>query len=240
MRPVLWQDFETGGLDEKVHSPLSFAMMATRGDEIIGEWECNIRQDPLVVTQEALRVNKIDLCEDGLSFDLFKKNYFHRVNDWFYGGSNGQSTYPNIKPNKDNMPYYGGQNTFFDRPWLHRILGTSYDGCYYHRRDLMVLADPLRELGFIKCDDLKLASICKALGVEAEGEFHSALTDVKATFKCWLKLQKILDRMNLVERYEKIFLDIENCVVTLPIADKNDIMKTVIDMIPKISGSLNE
>lgn len=192
MRAVLWQDFETGGLDVLTHSPLSFAMMATRGDEILGEWECQIRQEPLVVTQEALKLTKIDLCEDGLSFDLFKKNYFHRVNDWFYGGSQNGSVYPKIKPSKENMPYYGGQNTFFDRPWLHRILGSTYDGCYYHRRDLMVVADIMREAGLLKCDDVKLASIAQALGVEPEGEFHSALTDVKVTFKCFQKIRGLI------------------------------------------------
>jgi hypothetical protein len=100
----------------------------------------------------------------------------------------------NIKPDKHNMPLFCGQNTFFDRPWLQRIMGSDFDYCYYHRIDTMVLANTLQDIGILERGaDLKLESLCNLLGVEKpEGEYHSALVDVKQTFKCYQAMKKLI------------------------------------------------
>jgi hypothetical protein len=170
-------------------------MMATEGPEIIGEWETQIRQEPLVVTAKALETNKINLCDPGLNFNDFKKDYYHIINHWFYGGSKQNSVYSVIKPNKDNMPYFGGHNTFFDRPWLWKILGTTYDGAYYYRRDSMVLADVFRERGLITSETLQLTDLAKCLGIEVdETKTHSPLYDCKLAFWSYQKLSEMLPK----------------------------------------------
>lgn len=191
MRPCCWIDFETGGLDSAVHSPLSFGMLATMGDEIFGEWYVQIRQEPLVVTAGALKINKIDITMPGLSYAEFKYEYFARINQWFYGGSDAASQ-PVNKPGALNMPFFCGQNTFFDRPFLQKILGSNYDGIYYHRKDLMVLANALSDAKVIKFENMKLETIAKTLGIEPEGELHNAIVDIKLTFKCWNRLIEML------------------------------------------------
>ncbi len=194
----MWCDFETGGLDVNVHSPLTFAMMITEGDTILHEWETNIRQPPLVCDEAALAINKIDVREPGLTFQDFRLSYSKRLCEHVYGGikylRNDGCYVGNIKPDKDNMPLFCGQNTFFDRPWLQRILGGSFDYCYYHRIDTMVLANTLQDIGILpRGENLKLESLCNLLGVEKpEGEYHSALVDVQQTFKCYQAMKKLI------------------------------------------------
>jgi len=195
-RPMLWTDFETGGVED-YHSPLSFAMIATIGDRTYGEWYTEIRQTPLVIEPEALKINKIDILKEGLNFEQFKKEYFTRINKWFYGGSNFTSSgvFPKTKPDKNNMPLFCGHNTFFDRPILHRILGSTYDGAYYHRIDTMVLANALKDVGIIgQTENLKLETLANYFGVKPEGELHNALTDVKVTFQVYRKMKELLSK----------------------------------------------
>jgi len=197
MRKQLWCDFETGGLDVNYHSPLSFAMMITEGDKILCEWECNIRQAPLVYEQSALDINKIDIREPGIDFETFRLSYSKHLCEHVYGGikylRNDGCYVGNIKADKFNMPLFCGQNTFFDRPWLQRIMG-DFDYCYYHRIDTMVLANTLQDIGILpRGENLKLETLCNLLGVpKPEGEYHSALTDVKQTFKCYQAMKALI------------------------------------------------
>ena len=186
-KPTLWIDFETGGTDPYVHSPLSFAMIATRGTEIFGEWYVEIRQEPLVVLQQSMAINKLDLLAPGLDFKTFRAEYWKRMNEWFYGGSkpDGRSV---DKIGKANMPFLGGQNVGFDRAFLHRTLDSSFDGIYYHSKDLMVLANAFRDAGALELENVSLTSIAGALDLRPEGELHNALVDIKLTFACWNKL----------------------------------------------------
>lgn len=192
MRDICWIDFETGGLDVAVHSPLSFAMIHTRGDRILNTWKTQIRQLPLVVDPGALLINRINLTEPGLTFENFRREYKAQINLWFYGGSD-TGGYPRIKPARDNMPAIGGQNISFDVPWLQRVLGSTWTGLYFHGIDLMRFVYPLVQLGVIpQPPDLKLKTLCQILDVKVD-EFvlHDCLEDVKATFHCWLAIERL-------------------------------------------------
>jgi exonuclease I len=201
-RDVVWIDFETGGTRCRYHSPLSFAMIRTRGMDIIDQWITNIRQEPLVVTAGAMKVTGIDLTEEGLNFVQFYQAYTKIINQWFYEDEHGQW----IKASRHNMPLFGGQNIAFDRPWLQWILNAhrsdpecferSWDGLYYHGLDLMRLATTCARMGVFKpYPDLKLASICKVLEIPAPEEgFHDALGDVKQTFWAYWVLEDRLRR----------------------------------------------
>jgi len=175
---ICWQDFETGGLDSSKHSPLSFAMVFTENEKIVDSWYTQIRQLPLVVTPEAMAVNKLDLNEKGLTFAEFKIEYLKRLKA------------PNIYRNE--RPMYAGHNCAFDRPWLKRILSGQDDGCHYHCIDTMVLANSLKAYGLIKSKSLKLTDLCNFLGVVESGEMHNALTDATAAFHCFLKIRELI------------------------------------------------
>lgn len=203
-RSQLWIDFETGGIETYRSSPLSCAMLGVVDGVEVGWMYVQIRQAPFHITEEAMKINKLDLETPGLSFEEFRKVYFKFINQWFYGGTDwsraGKGFYPgNIKANKDNMPLFCGHNTFFDRQVLQQCLGglpdvSKYDGIYYHRIDTMVLANTLQDCGILaKGENLKLETVCKILEVESEpGEFHNALTDIKMTFKAYQKMKKII------------------------------------------------
>lgn len=199
-RDVVWIDFETGGTRVRYHSPLSFAMLWTRGMDVLGEWSVQIRQEPLVVCAEAMKITGIDLTEPGLTFIEFYREYTRLINEWFYRDAEDQW----IKASRHNMPLFGGQNIAFDRPWLQWILNDhraepekstrTWDGLYYHGLDLMRLAVTLARLGLFKPHpDMKLRNICDELGVPepAEGS-HDALGDVKQTFWAYWKFEKML------------------------------------------------
>lgn len=222
-RPILWQDFETGGVEPWSHSPLSFAMIATEGTKIIGEWYTQIRQPPFLTTPKAMEINKLNLSDPGLTFNHFRVEYFTRINSWFYGGTdmkraNGTFLPGCVRPDKNNMPKYGGHNTFFDRQCLQRILGGTpykevFDGCYYHRVDTMVLGSTLQEIGILDpTQPLKLENLCNMLGLErAEGgEFHNALVDLRMTVAAYFKMQRLLTDKAIGRIYDDVEREMAN------------------------------
>lgn len=191
--PTLWVDFETGGFEADVHSPLSFAMMETRGNVIVNEWYTQIRQEPFVLTAEAMRINKLDIQEPGLNYQEFKVQYMARMNAWFFGGVD-PSGKPVIRPNRDNMPFFGGQNCPFDRGFLRKVLNSKFDSCHYLCKDLVGAAMIAAEAGLFEPENFKLVSITRALNIKVEGELHNALMDVKVTFACWQRLKEMMER----------------------------------------------
>ena len=91
----------------------------------------------------------------------------------------------------------GGHNAAaFDLPFLrswmegqHRFFPASY-----FVKDTMLLADLARtELG-AKFNDLKLGTIAAALGIQADGPAHSALTDAKTAAAVYFTLVDILKK----------------------------------------------
>lgn len=222
MRKIIWQDFETGGVQPFVHSPLSFAMIVTEGRQIKGEWYTEIRQAPFNVTPEAMAINKLNLEDSGLDFNNFRKEYFTRINNWCYGGtdyarSRGSFLPGKIKADKFNMPKYGGHNTWFDRQCLQNILsGTPYknvfDGCYYHHVDTMVLGSTLQEIGLLDpSQPMKLENLCNMLELKQEsGEFHNALVDLKMTVACYFKMQDLIRNTVIGRFYDDSEREMEN------------------------------
>jgi DNA polymerase III epsilon subunit-like protein len=193
MRSKLWIDFETSGLDFNIHSPLQVAMMSEVDGKIIGEWNVSIRQHPIVCSPEAMEITGIDINAPGLTFPEFRKEYWDRINRWFYGGTDPWGR-PVIKPTRDNMPLFSGYNTTFDRPWLHKILGSTWDGIFFHRCDPMILATTLWDIGILERGaDFKLGTLCQILGVKVESKLHDALVDIKATRECYEVMKGIIN-----------------------------------------------
>jgi DNA polymerase III alpha subunit (gram-positive type) len=148
-------------------------MLFTEGDRVLGEWHVQIRQPPFIVTDEAMRINKINLDEPGLTYAQFTKERFLKMREF---------------PAK---PIFAGHNCAFDRSFLRQIVGKD-DGCHYHSIDTMVLGNSLKAMGIFDPPSLKLADLSKFLGVELIGDAHNARTDVHAAFECFLKIREIL------------------------------------------------
>jgi oligoribonuclease (3'-5' exoribonuclease) len=194
-RPILWFDFETGGLDPEVHSPLSFAMIGVDGDgKVLGEWYTQLRFEPMVVTAGALAVNKIDIREPGLSLKDFQNGYWSRINEWFYGGSTTGSEgkmYPNIRPNRNNMPLMGGHNVSFDQRFLQKQIG-EWTALLSYQMDTLTMSLLARELGYFESANLQLGTVAQALGIHPTGELHNALVDLKMTIMVYQRLKEMM------------------------------------------------
>jgi len=189
-------DSENGGLDPRDHSPLEFAFLAVKDGKIVDELQMSLRFEPLVVTQEALRINRVDLLSKGLTRrEDAKAVYYNWMNKNFFTRTikRPDGSIQNIvdRPSKETMPLFCGHNTAYDRPFLHAMLNSEYDMCYYHRIDTMVLAEMLREMGMLPgIENLKLPTLCKyAKLVESIDEFHGAIYDIRNTYKLytWIK-----------------------------------------------------
>jgi len=180
-KPELWLDFETGGVDPMVHSPLSFAMEGYDSNgNALGCWDVQIRIQPLVVEPQALKINKIDPTTPGIGLEEFKNGYFRRLNDWFYNGNKEGRTEPMIRPYAEIMPLVCGHNTSgFDNLMLKRLLG-DWVGAITQGIDTMVLAATLRQWGIINPENIKLGTLLAYFDISPlEGELHTALTDIR-------------------------------------------------------------
>jgi DNA polymerase III alpha subunit (gram-positive type) len=197
MRSQLWMDSENGGLDPKIHSPLEFAFLAVKNGKIVDRLELSLRIPPLVVTQEALAVNKINVGEFqkhqyvdrklavAKYRDFMSKNFYTK----FLGG---RAVYD--KPCKENMPAFCGHNTVYDRPFLQAFLESDYDMCYYHRIDTMMVVSALREAGKLPgLENAKLETVCEYFCRPKPTMFHNAMCDVTETYELWKILLRVMN-----------------------------------------------
>lgn len=197
MRSQLWMDSENGGLDPEVHSPLEFAFLAVKEGKIVDRLKLTIRAETMVVTFKALQVNKQDLLKDGYTLAEAKALYLDWMNKNFYtvhnkNSNGGPGHYQVIRPNKDNMPFFCGHNTRYDRPFLQKLVG-EFDYVYYHTIDTMMFANILLNEGLLpEIENLKLETISNYLMLPPPERFHDALMDVEQTFKVYQDLRRIM------------------------------------------------
>ena len=201
---ILWCDFETGGLDWQVHSPLSIGLLATDGEQIIGEAEFQLRDLPLVVDPGALKVNKIDLTVPGLNHFDFSREYQKFMGDKFFNGytithrnNKYGKPYEHVQIDgwhKDKSPLFGGHNTSFDRPWLYKVLGSKFDQCQYHSVDTMSLGACLKAAGKIHpTQSLSLQALADYYEISHDKtQAHTALADCKLAFMIFNKMKELL------------------------------------------------
>lgn len=184
MRPILWIDTETGGLSAEKHSVLSVALLATIGDEIIGEAEFQIRQHPITAEQIALDINKIDITSPGLTHAEFQDAYWKKLNEWYF--KNGYSP--------EACPTIGGANTQFDLRFLRKALEErSYGFVVDPLIDVQKIAVEMKKNGLIQFESKRLENLCKACDVpmNEKDTYHTALGDVRQTFRLYQKFKQI-------------------------------------------------
>jgi len=173
MTTIWFVDTETGGLDSQVHSILSLGLVEWVDGRINFEDEWRIKEDPMVVTPEALAVNQIDLRNPA---------------DWQSPSSvvtDLMDVIPGRTTHNAPMPILGGHNTPFDVGFVRRLFqlaglaGAPYP--FSHRYiDTLPVARFLRDAGVIKVKGGGLTALCEYFGIKNK-ERHGALGDARAT-----------------------------------------------------------
>lgn len=178
-------DGETGGLDPKVHSLLTLALLVVKNNKIVVRKEWKIKHSTYHITDEAMKINGIDL------------NTLDRV-----GISKEQAGREIVKflskhCSKESKGLFVGQNTIFDINFLDVLLKSLNDENLYneykslmnHRYiDLISITAFLNMANIIKTDGLGLDKVIEALQLSVKAR-HTALDDAEVT---WAGLQHMI------------------------------------------------
>ena len=180
-------DTETGGLDPLKHSILSLGAVVLEDRRIVDEFEILIKESIIIVTPEAINVNKINittLCYEGNPPFLAIDYFYDFVKKYFP---------------KDKV-ILGGHNVNFDVGFLKRLwsLGVIsepfYDEIFSHR--IIDTCSILRFLilsGRISLENASLTDACKYFGIAVyEEERHTAIGDARLTAQLLIKMMELL------------------------------------------------
>lgn len=196
---LLFIDTETGGLDPTQHSLLSIAMVVCKNMEILESLEIFINDGKLNVTDEALKINKIDLekhKEISLSpgeaiskiLDFLKRNFDTNEKITMAGH--------NINFDVNFLRFFLAQNKEnFSKYFSHRFIDTS-SILYY-----------LYLSGNLKDKVLSSSDAFAFFGISVEGR-HTALGDAIATAKLFTNLLQLtrkklkISKLNLGKQLE--------------------------------------
>lgn len=169
MRPLIWLDIETTGLNPEQHEIIEFAAHRTT-DGV----ECRIKikpEHPETAHPQALEVT--GYTDEKWADAIPLKEALERIAAFAKGC--------------DARPMSAGQNVNFDLGFLKAAFkahGIKYP-FHYHSVDTMTLAhEHLRLLGQ---KSISLDAVCDTLGISNEGA-HTALADVRRTKAVYHKL----------------------------------------------------
>jgi DNA polymerase III epsilon subunit-like protein len=185
-------DTETGGLQSKVHSMLSFAMIrCTPFFQPVDEpLHLHCWHDNFVVSSEAMKVNKIDLRESGAwpkRPEVLKAvfAYLQLPEDF-----DDNERYANERPAFKLC----GSNIAYDIGFMREYLGDALYSRIFHYRSEEVTSvfRHLQHAGVIPPNDgMKLFQMATALGIDFEdSKLHGALYDAEVTRQIARELHK--------------------------------------------------
>ena len=186
----LFIDVETGGIDPNVHSLLTIGLVVADGERIIDRLELGIKHKVFNVTQEAMKVNNIDLTNLTTSpedtfviIDTFlKRNFDKKIH---IGGHNVGFDVSFFKPFYENVrEYLKSLNPNIDIPtWNQR-----FD---YHYIDTSIIATYLKECGKLKVDSVSLGKLIEHFNLQAESR-HTAMEDAMMSALIYNYLTKLI------------------------------------------------
>ena len=171
---ILFIDTETGGLDYEVHDLLTIGLVAWEDGVVKGELELKISKPEYVVTEEALKVNGLNL--DQLRLEGTDKETTVKLIAEF------------VRKHFGSKPaVIAGHNVHFDIAFLKKLFKNTiykYDAYFSHRvldtmclLRFLFLAGLIPELG-------KLDQAIEFFGIITPEELrHTALEDTKITVK---------------------------------------------------------
>lgn len=185
----LFIDTETGGIDPNIHSLLTIGLVVADGDRIIDRLELGIKHKVFNVTQEAMKINNINLAdlttspEDAfIIIDTFlKRNFDGKIK---LGGHNIGFDVSFLKPFYESVrEYLKSLNPNIDIPtWNQR-----FD---YHYIDTSIITTYLKDCGKLKVDSISLGKLIEYFNLQAESR-HTAMEDATMTalvYHCLTKL----------------------------------------------------
>lgn len=186
----LFIDVETGGIDPNIHSLLTVGLVVADGEKIVDRLELGIKHKTFNVTQEAMKVNNIDLKdlttspEDSfLIIDAFlKRNFDRKIN---IGGHNIGFDISFFKPFYESVrEYLKSLNPNIDIPtWNQR-----FD---YHYVDTSIIATYLKECGKLKVSSVSLGKLIEYFNLQAESR-HTAMEDAMMSALVYHRLKKLI------------------------------------------------
>jgi len=181
MTTIWFCDTETGGFDSDTHSILSLGLVQWVDGRIEYEDEWLIREDPMVVTGEAMSVNRLDLSASD--------------NWWTPRSAASEIVHivPDVGDGGDSKPVLGGHNTPFDIRFvkrLFRIAGLPFPFSY-HYEDTLPVARLLLAAKRISPKNARLESLAEYFGLPTSS-CHSALGDARLAAEVYTKFLEML------------------------------------------------
>lgn len=189
---IFFTDTETTGLSAKpgMHEIVQLAGLLTDKRSIIES--VSVKCQPInwdKISQQALNVSH-------LTRDIIR-SYIHPADafDTLWNSLNSHV----IRSEKIKI---AGQNVRFDirfmelwwntwRPDSVPFFGDVFDTTDPY--ELMDISKPLKELGILVVDNVKLGTVASALCIQPNGELHDAMTDIDLTYRTMFDL---IDRIN--------------------------------------------
>lgn len=211
MKQYFFNDTETTGLESKPgrHEIVQLGAILTNDRTIIDS--ISIKSKPenwKAINSEALRVNHLtreileSYSDPAIEFDrMYSMLIKHK--------------------NPKNKYIMAGQNVKFDKRfvklwwerWSNPSKHMAFDEMFDPTEvlDLMEITKPLKELGILVVDNVKLGTVASALCIQPIGELHDAMTDIDLTYRTVFDLVDRINSLNnemLQEKFKK-FLSIK-------------------------------
>ena len=180
---LIFLDTETGGLNPFRHSLLQVGMVAYVDGQIKGFVELEVSELNYNTTDEALKVNKLDindLRKNGVKKELILERIIEFKNKYF---------------GEIEKPVLAGHNISFDRCFIWKL----FDDCdldilnhFSHRSlDTMSILWALYDIGKIPKEACSSEGAFKFFDIKVEKR-HTALADAVATVQLYMKLTEMI------------------------------------------------
>lgn len=186
---LLWLDFETGGLDPRLHDITEISGIVDIGGSAVEEFQLLLQPSMNQrLGQQALTLQGRTL-EEVQNHPLTQREGREEL-------IKIMSRYVDKYDRTDKFTW-GGQNPSFDIAFaqhLWKTQGDPYFGAWfdYHPLDLMAVIAALKTRGYFPgLPNFKLVSICAALAIKLENA-HNALEDIRATRAAFYKAIEII------------------------------------------------
>lgn len=199
MAKLLVVDTETGGMDPQVHSILSLAGIIWEDGVIKAEHEVLILEEPLVVTPQALEVNRINLVEHAKRA-LAPAEAINRFHTFI------EASFTSTEAAINGGVVLVGHNVGFDIGFLRRLCTltkTPFERMFSHRSlDTASVLRFLHLLGKVPVSATSSSGGFAHFGIDVpQRQRHTALGDARATAELLSRMLALMDKDDHAPRH---------------------------------------